>query len=267
MTTWPVATLVQRARMGDEAAWRALYDHYDAPIRKYLGRWATGYEVEDLAQDVWVKAWQALPKANEDTERLFQAWLYRIATRRANDAYRHAKALQWLSWDEYVAAPCPAHVAPDDPEHVLLQLELREEVRAVLAQLPPRYRAVLVLDATVCLSQVQLGHVMGLAPMGVKKLRAQARQAYRAVLAGTFRPANYYAPFVMHAPLPLVSLARRRARPAGSITYRSASGQRPFQVRGLDHAHLGSFATREAAEGCLREYQAAHQQIRQAVAS
>jgi RNA polymerase sigma-70 factor (ECF subfamily) len=76
--------LVAAATSGDERAFRALVDRYRDRIFGLALRMAGNREAaEEIAQDAFVRAWQALPGFRGESR--FSTWLYRIAFRRALD--------------------------------------------------------------------------------------------------------------------------------------------------------------------------------------
>lgn len=81
-------TLVSQAIDGDADAFGALYTrHLDAIYRHVYFRVAVVALAEDLTEEVFVKAWTALPKYEPQGHR-FTSWLYRIAQNLIVDHYR-----------------------------------------------------------------------------------------------------------------------------------------------------------------------------------
>jgi RNA polymerase sigma-70 factor (ECF subfamily) len=75
---------VQAARGGDTQAYRSLVDRYRERIFGLAMRIVRDREAaEEIAQDSFVRAWQALPDFRGESR--FSTWLYRIAYRRALD--------------------------------------------------------------------------------------------------------------------------------------------------------------------------------------
>src|SRR3954468_21838917 len=73
---------IERARNGDQAAIRELYDRHSprvyAVVRRLAGEDALA---EDWAQEAWVRAIRALPKFRGDAQ--FSTWIHRIAVNSA----------------------------------------------------------------------------------------------------------------------------------------------------------------------------------------
>ena len=76
-----------------------LYSEHHRAILNYLYRMVgDAARAEDLAQEVFLRAFRALPKLPDAAN--YRAWLYRIATNAAYDALRRQRLLQWLSLRE-----------------------------------------------------------------------------------------------------------------------------------------------------------------------
>lgn len=90
--------LVERAINGDKAAFGLLYERHLDPIYRYIFfRVGTSEDAEDLTEDVFVSAWEALPDFSDDSENAFLSWLYRIAHNRVIDHYRKRQPHSWTS--------------------------------------------------------------------------------------------------------------------------------------------------------------------------
>ena len=98
---------------GDADAFGALYDRYQPEILRYLTHRVRAPEVaEDLAQHVFLKAWQAMPRYQQRGVP-FKAWLYRMAHNQMVDHYRahrerHFGAGRWpvlRAWSNRAKAP------------------------------------------------------------------------------------------------------------------------------------------------------------------
>lgn len=81
--------LIGRARRGDDAAWDTLVrDHQDAIFRLAYLLLGDAHDAEDVAQEVFVRAFRALNTF--DTSRPLRPWLLRIAT---NLSYNHRRSV------------------------------------------------------------------------------------------------------------------------------------------------------------------------------
>ena len=130
--------LVRAAGGGDVRAFEVLYRRHARRIHAVLWR-LCGHEAraEDLVQDAFVRAWQALPGFR--FESAFSTWLHRLAVNTALmelRARRGGEALE--TGDDALEYHGTADSAGD---RTALGIDLERAV----ATLPPRARAVLVL--------------------------------------------------------------------------------------------------------------------------
>ncbi len=81
--TGSLAASIERARRGDLAAFDEIVLAFHAPLLRFTGMVLGGdiHSAHDVVQDTFVALWTALPTLAEP--RFVQAWLYRVAYRRA----------------------------------------------------------------------------------------------------------------------------------------------------------------------------------------
>ncbi|OGN97231.1 MAG: hypothetical protein A2Z77_06610 [Chloroflexi bacterium RBG_13_51_36] len=90
------AVLVQRAVGHDAEAFGKLYDmHVDRIYRHVYYRVGNGHDAEDLTQQVFLKAWQAIDRYKR-TASPFVAWLMTISHNMVVDFYRTRKDRAYL---------------------------------------------------------------------------------------------------------------------------------------------------------------------------
>jgi RNA polymerase sigma factor (sigma-70 family) len=120
------ATLVHRATAHDPEAFGRLYDiHVDRVYRHIYYRVGNEQDAEDLTQQVFLKAWQAVPRYKE-TASPFIAWLMTISHNLVVDLYRTRKDTVYL--DAEVLADCPASSPEQAAERNLEQQRLRRAI-------------------------------------------------------------------------------------------------------------------------------------------
>ena len=84
------ADVIQRIRQGDRDAYRILVDRYAPMVFHVLRRYCSSEEdVEDLAQDTFVRAYQRLEDFRGQAR--FSSWIYRIAANRGKDFVKSAR--------------------------------------------------------------------------------------------------------------------------------------------------------------------------------
>src|SRR3954468_4598229 len=84
---------IRGAIEGDEAALRSLWTRH-APHIDMVVRRLVGFEpdlAEDIAQEVWIQIFRALPSYRGDSQ--FSTWAHRIAVNRTLNALRRTKRL------------------------------------------------------------------------------------------------------------------------------------------------------------------------------
>jgi RNA polymerase sigma-70 factor (ECF subfamily) len=158
----------------DAHAVEMLYHAYQRPLAAYLARMIDDREAaEDLCQDTFFKAlrgWrQHDPAANP------VAWLYRIATNTAYDYLRRRRRAR--------LAPLVAAKELAGASQLERQIEACEPVHSVLAQLPPQYRAPLLL-VHAGHSTSEIAEKLGCTPDAVKMRLLRARARFRQLYQG-----------------------------------------------------------------------------------
>src|SRR3990170_4792475 len=97
--------LVARARAGEVEAFGQLYLRYFDPIFRYLRtRLADAQDAEDMAETVFLRAYQSLPNYRERGWP-FSAFLYQVARNALTDHYRQRRPETELSQAEQSGTP------------------------------------------------------------------------------------------------------------------------------------------------------------------
>ncbi|MFC1958583.1 RNA polymerase sigma factor [Chloroflexota bacterium] len=105
--------LVERAIDGDANAFGRLYDmHIDRVYRHVYYRVGNVADAEDLTQQVFIKAWQAIHRYKK-TASPFLAWLIKISHNLVIDFYRSNKSETYIDFDVVATKPDmgPEHLA------------------------------------------------------------------------------------------------------------------------------------------------------------
>lgn len=138
-TAHPGDTLAWRAARGDLAAFEQLYRDHVGRIFALLRRLCGGHDAraQDLTQEVFVRAWQALPKFR--FESAFATWLHRLAVNTALMELRERRS----GIDAEITDDVLDTQATIDTAGV--RTVLTTDLERAIATLPPRARAVLVL--------------------------------------------------------------------------------------------------------------------------
>lgn len=167
-----------RAQQGDHAAYAQLVrQHQNRIFRHLLNLTGSREEALELSQEVFLKAWEALPAWRPEAQ--FHTWLYRIASNLAYDLLRRRRIVTYEPLAEDYEAPS----GDAGPE---AQLEARQGMAALdaaLARLPPDQREIVLLREVEGLSYDELAATLGIDEGTVKSRLARGRaalaQAYR----------------------------------------------------------------------------------------
>ena len=160
--------LVRAARDGDMRAFEALYRRHVGRVHGVIARLVGGHgaRAEDLAQEAFVRAWQALPAYR--FESAFGTWLYRLAVNTALMELRARRSRPQMDGDEDAF---DAIGGVDSAGHVTA---LSIDLERVVATLPPRARAVLVLHDVEGWKHEEIATELG---MAVGSSKAQLHRA------------------------------------------------------------------------------------------
>lgn len=137
------ATLIERARDGDAAAFRMLVERYAPRIAPtVIHMLGVGAEADEIGQEVFVRFYQALGQFRGETS--LEGYLHRIAVNLSLNALKlmkrwHQRFISWEAVSPYLAEPLDeAEPALEAREHVAL-------VHHAIQRLRPKLRAVAVL--------------------------------------------------------------------------------------------------------------------------
>jgi RNA polymerase sigma-70 factor (ECF subfamily) len=164
------AALVERCRNGDVAAFEPLVEKYRQRV------WRLAYnvlrdreEAWDVAQDAFIKAFQALPSFRGQSA--FYTWLFRIVMNVATDRARAraargrafgTEAVPEEEWDRVMVEQSPDAPAPDD---AAAGSQERARIMRALDTLPANHKQIIVLSDLEGLSYKEIAEVLSI-PMG-----------------------------------------------------------------------------------------------------
>jgi RNA polymerase sigma-70 factor (ECF subfamily) len=165
--------LVKLVLSGDRERFAALVDRYKRGITNFIGAAVRGpADVSDLTQETFMRAYAHLGTFNPSLGR-FSTWIYHIA-RNVVRTYL-GKSLrrpqtQELGEERTLENAIRDQSSGADPSGGVLRAEAEAEVRAALAELPERTRAVLALRYYDNLEYQSIAETMGLSLGNVKTL-------------------------------------------------------------------------------------------------
>ncbi len=170
--------LAARAGQGDHRAYAQLMrQHQNRIFRHLLNLTGSREEALELSQEVFLKAWQALPEWRPEAQ--FHTWLYRIASNLAYDLLRRRRVVSYEPLAEDYDAPADEA----GPQERLQATQGMAALDAALARLTADQREIVLLREVEGLSYDELAATLGIDEGTVKSRLARARaalaQAYR----------------------------------------------------------------------------------------
>lgn len=172
--------LVARVQAGDSRAFDLLVLKYQHKIMSLISRYVhDADEVQDVAQEAFIKAYRALPKFRGESA--FYTWLYRIAINTAKNhlvsrSRRPVASDVELEDAQYLESAASLR-DQETPESSLFGDELRDIVNGALAELPDDLRTAVTLREFDGLSYEEIAAVME-CPVGTVRSRIfRAREA------------------------------------------------------------------------------------------
>jgi RNA polymerase sigma-70 factor (ECF subfamily) len=173
--------LVERAQRGDKRAFELLVAKYQRKLARLLSRFIRDPgEVEDVAQEAFIKAYRALPSFRGDSA--FYTWLYRIGINAAKN-YLVAMGRRAPTTTGRDAEDAESFDDGDQlrdintPENMLMSKQVAAVVNAAMDQLPEELRTAITLREIEGLSYEDIAEIMN-CPIGTVRSRIfRAREA------------------------------------------------------------------------------------------
>ncbi|MCP5269079.1 MAG: RNA polymerase sigma factor RpoE [Zoogloeaceae bacterium] len=178
--------LVERAQKGEKQAFDILVAKYQRKLHRLLSRFIRdAAEVEDVAQEAFIKAYRALPSFRGDSA--FYTWIYRIGINTAKNhlVAQGRRAPTSTSYDSEEAETFDDGDQLRDintPESLLHSKQIGETVNAAMESLPEELRTAIVLREIEGMSYEEIAAAMN-CPIGTVRSRIfRAREAVAAKL-------------------------------------------------------------------------------------
>jgi|TARA_B110000902_G_scaffold262426_1_gene339271 RNA polymerase sigma-70 factor (ECF subfamily) len=165
--------LVKRVQKGDQRAFDLLVLKYQHKVIGVVSRYVRNRaDMEDIAQEAFIKAYRALPNFRGDSA--FYTWLYRIAI---NTAKNHLVSQSRRPPATDVDAQDAEYLYGDsdlqdiqNPENLLFSEELKQVVDRAIKELPDDLRTAVTLREYDGLSYEEIAEVME-CPVGTVRSR------------------------------------------------------------------------------------------------
>ncbi len=176
--------LVERVQAGDKRAFNLLVSKYHRKVIRLIARLVRDpAEVEDIAQEAFIKAYRSMSQFRGDSA--FYTWLYRIAVNTAKNALvasnRRPVPLSDLTRsddDSDAEAWIPeAGIDSQTPEAMLSSRQVAQTVDKAMQALAPDLRTAIMLREIEGLSYEEIAEAMN-CPIGTVRSRIfRAREA------------------------------------------------------------------------------------------
>jgi RNA polymerase sigma-70 factor (ECF subfamily) len=158
--------LVRRARSGDADAFEDLVRRHTGSIYRLLVRLLRDpTAAEDVTQETFIGAWKSLPRFRGDAK--FSTWLYRIAVNKGNTFLSREAQRRTVPLDENVDRLPDLGAAPSEEVE---DREFQAELERWIGELPPSYRAAVVLRDVDGLTNEEAASVLDI---GVRNLKSR----------------------------------------------------------------------------------------------
>jgi RNA polymerase sigma factor (sigma-70 family) len=166
----------------DDATWtppswdEVVREHADRVYRLAYRLTGNAHDAEDLTQETFIRVFRSLANYKPGT---FEGWLHRITTNLFLDMARRRSRVRMEGLPDDTD-----RLAGDDPspEEVYVETHLDPELQAALDELPPEFRAAVVLCDVEGLSYEEIGATLGVKLGTVRSRIHRGRQALRASL-------------------------------------------------------------------------------------
>lgn len=173
--------LVERAQQGDKHAFELLVVKYQRKLGRLLSRFIRNpTEVEDVAQEAFIKAYRALPSFRGDSA--FYTWLYRIGINTAKN-YLMSQGRRAPTTTEFDSEEAEGFEEAEQlrdnntPESLLMSRQIAETVNKAVESLPQELKTAITLREMEGLSYEEIAEMMN-CPIGTVRSRIfRAREA------------------------------------------------------------------------------------------
>lgn len=182
------ADVLERAREGDREAFRELYRTYSGKVASQLAPMVPRSDLEDLVQDVFIEVFRSLKRF--EGRSAFTTWLYRVAMHVALKARRSAGRRRVDVVEELPEVADGAQ----GPADVTLSSERQARVEALLQQLAPKKRAVLVMHDLQGMEYAEIAEITQTPVLTVRTRLFYARKELEALAAADPALAEFFKP-------------------------------------------------------------------------
>jgi RNA polymerase sigma-70 factor (ECF subfamily) len=172
------AVLVGQVHLGDREAYTGLVRRYERLVFRIAGGFLRdSAEVEDVAQEAFLRAYEALPRFRPDAP--FGPWIAAIATRLCYDRLRKRQRDRQVAWESLSAADQAIVQALATGRTAEDVASVRDLADRVLSGMAPKDRMALVLVDAFGYSAGEAARALGCSALAIRLRLHRARRALR----------------------------------------------------------------------------------------
>jgi len=150
-------SLIALFQKGDHAVYKHLVERYQEKIRNLIFSIFNESDiVDDLAQEVFIKAYEGLPKFRFESS--FYTWIYRIAVNRSRDEMRRRKVKRFFTFQ-------PVEVTSQGTIDSVISTtfddeQIQETIEKELNALPDKYKMPIILKDVEGFSYDEMAEIL-----------------------------------------------------------------------------------------------------------
>jgi RNA polymerase sigma-70 factor, ECF subfamily len=154
---------------------RGAHRELEERLRPFVARRVPKSEVDDVLQDVFLRAQRALPQLRD--EERFGSWMYRVARSAIAESHRQRARHPLLEGED---PEPPLEIDGSDPTP--LEIEVAAYLVPLISRLPSPYREALTLTELEGFTQQAAANALGISLSGAKSRIQRGREKLRALL-------------------------------------------------------------------------------------
>ena len=173
----PATDLLTRAKAGDVAAFQQLYAKHQRQVASQLAFLVPRSDLEDTLQEVFIEVYRSLKRF--EGRSAFTTWLYRVTVHVAMKARRKQTRSRLDIVEELTDTVDPAA----GPAENFLSAERQVRVEALLENLSPKKRAVLVMHDLRGMEAARIAEILDTNILTVRTRLFYARKEFEKLAA------------------------------------------------------------------------------------